>query len=464
MHNDKIKLLNLTVNQVLQKGAIALNQGDFKKAEQLYRVVLKTQPTHPDANNNLGITLHKLNRLDEATISYKRAIEFNPKFSMAYNNLGITLKVLGKYDEAEINYRKAIELKADFALAHNNLGEIYEMLKKYNEAEKSYKKAIELKADYPEFHYNLGNMFTKNDKLEEAILSYNKALSLKPNYKVALLNRGQIFFNKGQIELSLIDFDKCNTEDSRSRSLVSLYHLKKIDDIYQRINSYSKSDFRNIRISAFSSFIEFKNKKETSFNFCKNPIDFISYSNILSNSKKSISFINEIIEDLQNIDTKWEPMGKTTVKGFQSRPNLFINPQKNILILKSIIIDEINKYQLRFKNKMCTFIKDFPSAKNLACWHVILKKQGHQNAHIHPGGWLSGVIYLKVPPHLEKNEGAIEFSLNGEHYADSNSLKLVYQPKIGDIVLFPSSLHHRTIPFTSDTDRISIAFDLMPNN
>jgi len=36
MHNDKIKLLNLTINQVLQKGAVALNQGDFKKAEQLY--------------------------------------------------------------------------------------------------------------------------------------------------------------------------------------------------------------------------------------------------------------------------------------------------------------------------------------------------------------------------------------------------------------------------------------------
>jgi hypothetical protein len=35
-------------------------------------------------------------------------------------------------------------------------------------------------------------------------------------------------------------------------------------------------------------------------------------------------------------------------------------------------------------------------------------------------------------------------------------------PKVGDIVLFPSSLFHRTIPFESNEQRICIAFDLKP--
>jgi hypothetical protein len=52
--------------------------------------------------------------------------------------------------------------------------------------------------------------------------------------------------------------------------------------------------------------------------------------------------------------------------------------------------------------------------------------------------------------------------LNGEFYSDVNSPKVIYQPKLGDIILFPSSLHHKTIPFSTDTDRISVAFDLMP--
>ena len=65
-------------------------------------------------------------------------------------------------------------------------------------------------------------------------------------------------------------------------------------------------------------------------------------------------------------------------------------------------------------------------------------------------------------PALEKNEGAIEFSLNGEDYHHKKSSSLIFQPEMGDIVFFPSSLHHKTIPFTTDTDRIIVSFDLMP--
>ena len=109
-------------------------------------------------------------------------------------------------------------------------------------------------------------------------------------------------------------------------------------------------------------------------------------------------------------------------------------------------------------------MKKWPSKKSLYGWHVILKNQGHQGAHIHTSGWLSGVIYLKVVPPLEKDEGAIEFSMNGQRYHNANSSKLTFQPEVGDIVFFPSSLHHRTIPFTTDADRIIISFDLTPDN
>ena len=33
---------------------------------------------------------------------------------------------------------------------------------------------------------------------------------------------------------------------------------------------------------------------------------------------------------------------------------------------------------------------------------------------------------------------------------------------VGDIVLFPASLFHRTLPFSADEERICVAFDLKP--
>jgi hypothetical protein len=35
-------------------------------------------------------------------------------------------------------------------------------------------------------------------------------------------------------------------------------------------------------------------------------------------------------------------------------------------------------------------------------------------------------------------------------------------PEAGEVIFFPSSVFHRTIPFQSDEERICIAFDVRP--
>ena len=89
---------------------------------------------------------------------------------------------------------------------------------------------------------------------------------------------------------------------------------------------------------------------------------------------------------------------------------------------------------------------------------------GHQGTHIHAGGWLSGVFYLKTVQEPIENEGAIEFGLDGYEYEEDgdNLPKILYEPQQGDMVLFPSSLFHRTLPITSQSERWVIAFDLIP--
>ena len=333
---------------------------------------------------------------------------------------------------------------------------------KFQEAERLYCEILQTHPTHPYANHNLGTTLYTLGRLKEAEASYKKAIALKPDYRTALLNRGQILFEKGEFELSLKDFDTCNNADSRSRALTSLYALGRVEEIYQRIETHSELDDENISVAAFSSFIADKEKKDTAHNFCRNPMDFINFSNLSSHLENPNSFITEVIEELHNVKTIWEPLSKTTYKGFQSMSNLFENPLGKLSNLKSIITDELDLYYLKFKNESCSYIKKWPSKNILFAWHVILKNQGYQDAHIHSGGWLSGVIYLKLVPALEKNEGAIEFGLNGEFYSDVNSPKVIYQPKLGDIILFPSSLHHKTIPFSTDTDRISIAFDLMP--
>ena len=491
--------MKLNIKKILQQAIDAHKQGKNIDAEHLYNKILNTLPKHPDACHNLGLLMISNKKLGvaipllkmaievnpnieqfwisyinvlisqkhfkKAEVTCRKAIETNANFIIINNNLGNLLKELDRLEEAETSYKKAIELNPNFAIAHYNLGNLLKELDRLEEAETSYKKAIELKPNYAEAHANLGGILKELDRLEEAETSYKKAIELKPTYENALMAKGQMLFDKGDFELSLKDFNACNNEDSRARSLASLYALGKTNEIYHQIKEHAEVDDQNIRVAAFSAFISHKEKKKTAHKFCNNPMDFIYFSKISSHLKNPNFFITEVIEELRDVKTRWEPLGRSTRNGFHSgnKINLFKSPLKKIHKLQSIILDEIDKYQLKFKNKSCSYIKKWPTNKKLFGWHVILKKGGYQTAHIHPSGWLSGVIYLKVVLPSDKNEGAIEFDLNGRNYYDINSQKLKFQPNVGDIIFFPSSLHHRTLPFTKNTERIIISFDLIPD-
>ena len=165
----------------IQQAITAHQEGRLEEAEQLYRTILKVEPNHLDASNNLGALLFKLGRFDEAEKSYKKAIELKSNFSEGHFNLGNTLQKLGRYDEAEASFRKAIEFKPDYGEAHFSLGNILKTLSKFNEAEASFRKAIEFKPSYGKAHFNLSNTLFQLGRFDEAEVSYKKAIELKPD-------------------------------------------------------------------------------------------------------------------------------------------------------------------------------------------------------------------------------------------------------------------------------------------
>ena len=583
--------MELTIEQALQKGVAAHREGKLQDAERLYRAILQSQPTHADANHNLGVLAVSANKADVALPLFKTALETNPKieqFWLSYidalirekqfesakkvlrqaqkqsvdeeklnnleaqlapkiqtenvnsaspsqqqlsnllelyqnrrfsdaeklavsitnefpehqfgwkvlgavfeatgrksealdanqtavalspqdaearSNLGNTLQELGRFDEAEACYERAIVLKPLYSEAHYNLGVTLFQLGRLDEAEANLVKAIEIKPDFPEAHNNLGNTLKELGRLKEAEASYNQATMLAPDFEDALANRGQIFFENGEYESALRDADNCSlNEKSSALALESLFALRRIDEIYNRLEIMFNRQPGNISLAAFSSFISSVEGKSTANNFCPNPLDFLCTANLSSHVDDVTKYLKSVIKELNGIRAVGDPPGKTTVNGFQTPTNmdLFANPYKAISKLKSIILNEIAAYYLKFKSEKCFYIENFPATQNIFGWSVVLKQQGHQDAHIHTSGWLSGVVYLKVVPPLGRNEGAIEFSLNGKNYQSVRSPCLIFEPKAGDIVFFPSSLHHKTIPFTTDTDRIIVSFDLIP--
>lgn len=103
----------------------------------------------------------------------------------------------------------------------------------------------------------------------------------------------------------------------------------------------------------------------------------------------------------------------------------------------------------------------------LNLWATRVAAQGAIDTHIHEQSWLSGAYYVALPPALgtggDDRAGWIEFGRPYRTLPDAPDATLrTIKPAEGTLLLFPSYLFHRTLPFAGDGERISISFDLQP--
>ena len=441
-------------------GALLKNTGRVREALVPSQKAVVLSPQDAYAHLNLGIIFKELGRLNDAEASYKQAIALKPDYVKAHNNLGNTLEELGSFDDAEASYRQAILLKPDFAEAHNNLGVTLKELGRLDDAEASYRQAIALKPDYAEAYNNLGVTLKEMSRLDETEASYRQAIALKPDYVEAHNNLGNILRESRKYEEAIHHFDLVNNDLATAHSLECLYMNKNYAEFDNRLFSLSASEDMNLRVAAVSSFASHQMKKKDPYPFCTNPLDFITINNLSEYDFYSNTLLDEIIKEVDGYQLTWE--SRTTKFGFQSPSDVFENHGKIISLLKKIVLQAVDIYYDKFKSESNLFIKSWPMKYKLVGWYNRLVKNGHHTSHIHPTGWLSGVIYLKTIDLSNNDEGAIEFGLHGYDLpiTDKEYPRKLHRPKRGDIILFPSSLFHRTIPFTTDTERCVIAFDL----
>lgn len=110
-----------------------------------------------------------------------------------------------------------------------------------------------------------------------------------------------------------------------------------------------------------------------------------------------------------------------------------------------------------------------PGFAHLRSWGLIQRRTDFEEWHLHPGGWMSGVYYVRVPKIVSTDgpgRGCIEFGPPGAVQRALPDFLPVTRiaPREGMLLLSPSHYRHRTIPTEADEHRISIAFDVVPDD
>jgi len=520
--------MELNINQALQQGVAAHKEGKLEEAERLYRAILQSQPAHPDANHNLGVLAVSVNNAVAALPLFKAALEANPKieqFWLSYIDalikeqqfenakqvleqakkqgvageklnvpeaqlasinkqetvgslspsqeqlsnllehyqagrfddaeklatsitqkypthpfswkvLGAVLKQTGRIIESLTAMQKSVQLEPQDAEAHSNLGVTLKELGRLDEAEASYRQAIALKPDYALAHSNLGVTLKELGRLDEAEASYRQAIALKPDYA-----------------------------EAHNRLLLCLYLLDKQSLFFDKLDYLINEDTANATIGSLTCRSALKYGVEKPNLFCREPLKYVLHIDMNTQYDFEDIFVEKarLILNENRISNRKQSL---LVNGYQTSGNLFDIKNSFTEQIQKAIQLEIEKYRINFKNSKDGLIKKWPTEYSLYGWLISMKSGGKLKPHIHDNGWLSGSLYINVPPKSKAESGNLVVSLGEEKDATDTRINVEKTINVvtGSLVLFPASLTHYTIPFEAEEERIVLAFDVKKND
>jgi hypothetical protein len=178
-----------------------------------------------------------------------------------------------------------------------------------------------------------------------------------------------------------------------------------------------------------------------------NKVNFNNLSKYILNKEPEILSLPYTVKNGQLSDG-YTGLGKNSTTIRYNKYNIFKWKNKNILILKNIIID--------LHNEIINYFKQPPASElYIQSWVNIMRKGDQIQPHIHgvkPDTYLGGHICVKckntsthyINPINQINEPEIYSSVN----------------QIGKITLFQNNIPHYTDIHNSNDERITIAFDL----
>jgi tetratricopeptide (TPR) repeat protein len=391
------------VDALRARARLAVADEDHAAATRDLERALAAEPDNPDLRNDLGIAHQGDSRLDEAIRQYRAALVVRPGFPEALNNLGLALRAAGETEAAREAFEAAIARRAEYPEAHANLGNVLRDLGDADAAVRCFEKAIALRSGFVDAWIFRGAAELERGQADAAIDALDTALGLAPANRQAIAYRAAALWETGRDAeaLSLLDF----------RRLVRRWRLDAAD------------------LAEFNAQL----------------VEYVTTHPSL------------VYERAANATRHGRHTG-----------NLLADSQGPVPRLREFLQQRVQDYLAELPaNPAHPFLCHGLPQWWMVGWAVVMERQGHQLPHTHPSGWVSGCYYPKLPTVVRAEDdghaGWIEFG------RPPASLKLrreppvqLLQPEEGTIVLFPSYLYHRTIPFDSDQTRVSIAFDVLP--
>ena len=176
--------------------------------------------------------------------------------------------------------------------------------------------------------------------------------------------------------------------------------------------------------------------------------------------------LDAIAHHLRRLHTALAPPLDQSVRGgTQTDGNLLVRAEPEIEALRSTLLAAVDAYIAELPLPEAghpTLLQRRDPVRIAGAWSVRLMGAGFHTDHVHSEGWISSALYIAVPEQsaegAQRREGWLSLGEARDLVPELAPIRLV-EPKLGRLVLFPSTMWHGTRPFPAG-ERLTVAFDI----
>ena len=182
--------------------------GRYAAAESKFQASLVLLPGRVSTLNNLGATLIKLGRPDEALRTLQQVLAVEPGNQDAWSHRGVALGDLGRFDEAVACFDRVLAADPGRATAWFFRAIALYELKRYADTLAAFDRLLALEPDHAEGWLRRGQTLQSLGRQDDALASYDRALAIEPDLAQAWTSRGSILRDQGRNEEAAAAFEQ----------------------------------------------------------------------------------------------------------------------------------------------------------------------------------------------------------------------------------------------------------------
>lgn len=461
-------------------GHVRQRLGDSDGAFEAFIEALRLDPDYASAHYNLGVVHLSRNELKHAEDCFRQAIALNPEHLSAHAHLGASLIQQRRFDEACKFLGDAVSSQTQNFDLWANYGIALSSLARNDEAVRAFEKAHSIDSSDPLVVSHYASALVAVDRKDDAVAVTLPLLDDAPNEPDEVTadgfwHLGEVVRAAGRLDLAIQCYGistRAAAHEAKGRVYLGAA-LMEAGDLSEALDSLDRALALNpLYQSGIACKVALLERLgRTAEARALLDLDrFVMYFDLAPPTGYShIDAFNRALTEraLSETSLEFERGGNATRLGFHS-DSLDIKSEGPLRSLTQAIDSSVRQYLDALPFSLGhPLLGRRPSRWALQVWTVIMQRGGYQIPHTHDEGFLSGVYYPSLPDVISasdaSHEGWLEVGRPTENLLGTSEpeVKLI-QPRQGRLIIFPSYCFHRTVPFDSDGTRVSIAFDLIP--